>query len=112
MKKAIIYVRTDYWAAKAVQDLLTQERRCLAYAEANGLTVAKVFREKPWEHQKKGQISAAVQYIKDSAGEIDLLIVYRPKNLDSTKMYWIKKIAMFRSIGMKIVFVSLENKNK
>jgi hypothetical protein len=112
MKKAIIYVRTDYWAAKAVQDLLAQERHCLAYAAANNLKIAKVFREKPWKRQKKSELFKALQYAKDSKGEVNLLIVDRPKNLDSTKMYWIKKIAMFRSIGMKIVFVSLENKNK
>ena len=112
MKKAIIYVRTDFWGGMAVKDLLAQEKHCLAYAAANGLKIAKVFREVPWKRQKKGQISAALQYAKASGGEIDLLIVDRPKNLDSTKMYCIKKIAAFRSIGMRIVFVALENKTK
>ena len=108
MKKAIIYVRTDFWGALAVKDLLAQEKHCLAYAEANGLKIANVFREKPWKRQKKGQIAAALQYAKDSAGEVDMLIVYRQKNLDNTKMYFIKKVAAFRSIGMRIVFTSLE----
>ncbi len=112
MKKAIVYVRTDYWGKWAVDDLLSQEKHCLAYAEANGLKIAKVFRERYWRRRKKGQIPAALQYAKDSAGEINLLIVYRPENLDKYKMFCNQKIAAFKSIGVKVAFVTLENKNK
>ncbi len=112
MKKAIVYVRTDFWGVMAVNDLLSQEKHCLAYAEANDLKIAKVFRERPWRRSKKGQISAALQYAKDSAGKIDLLIVHRPINLDRFKVFLIKKIAAFRSIGVRVAFVILQNKTK
>lgn len=112
MEKAIVYVRTDFWGAMAVQDLLAQEKRCLAYAEANGLKVAKVFRELPWKRKKGTQILEAQKYVEQNAGKIDTLIVYRPRNLARFKPDFISRIAGFRSLGLKVSIVIYQNKSK
>ena len=111
-EKAIVYVHTDYWGALAANDLRAQEQHCLAYAEANGLKVAKVFRNESWKRRKGGLMTTLLRYVKDSAEKIDWVIIDHPCNLDSTKKLLIHKIATFRAVGLKIAFVALQTKNK
>lgn len=104
MKKAIVFVRSQLWGHRAVDDLLFQEKKCLAFAQTNGLKVVKVFRQPPWRKSKKGLFPAAIEFIRE-CGDIDSVLIYRPRNLDHIRSLWIHKVSEFRNLGAKVVFV-------
>lgn len=112
VKMSIVYVRSDYWGAKAVNDLLAQEKRCMAYAAANGLEVAKVFREVPWRKTKRGQLPEALRYARSNAERINLLIVHSHRTLSHFNMGFRPLLKQIEDTGVRVEFVSLQSKRK
>jgi DNA invertase Pin-like site-specific DNA recombinase len=111
MKIAIIYVRTDLWAARAVQDLLAQERHCLKYADELESKVVKFFREKPSHTGKRKQLLEMLLYLEKNSGHVDYLIVQSPGILAKYKMDFIPLLKNIRNLGTKVAFVIYKDKS-
>ena len=112
MNTSIVYVRTDLWGAKAVQELLTQEKHCLAYANELECKVIKVFRERPWQRSGNGQMSDLLLYLQKNAKQLDCLILQSPGVLARYKMDFLPLLKRIRDFGIRVEFVVYKNKSK
>lgn len=104
MKITIVYVRTDYWGEWAVEDLLHQEKRCLAYAQANKLKVVKVLREQFYYRGK--ELPRLFSYLRKNPRKANHLLILDPKVLTKSAVhnaYLRKKIEAY---GVKIESIS------
>jgi len=111
METAIIYVRTDFWGAKAVQDLLAQERHCLAYANEMGCKVVKIYREKFRGKNRGIEIAKLLRSLNENSETTDYLIVQSPRALSRYKITFLPLLHKLKSSGLKVAFVIYKNKS-
>jgi hypothetical protein len=112
MKLSIVYVHSEFWGARAIRDLLDQERACLTHAEELGCKVVKVFREQPSRRSRRKQLSEMFLYLEKNAVRIDYLIIQYPPVLSPYQMFLTPLLKRIRSFGVKIASVGYKNKSR
>ena len=112
MKKAIVYVQSEFWGARGAQEQLVQERQCLAYAEELGYEVVRIFREAPWKKVKKGiQMQRIYKYLIElPENSINCLIIQSPRVIARYKKDYLEYFSSLRALGVKILPVIYKNK--
>ena len=109
---SIIYVRSDYWGRMGVNDLLSQERECLTYADELRSKVTKVLREKPSYKGSRGQMAALLMRLEKNSEQVDYLIMQSPRTLAKYKEDYFALLKKIRGYGIKVMFVIYKNNSK